>query len=73
VVKKLKVGHYNFTMLKTKNRRLGMGIALAGVLNLAGCGQTGPLYLPPKVAQASAPAVAFVLPTTATTATPGVS
>jgi predicted small lipoprotein YifL len=56
-------------MLKTKNKWLAIGIALAGMLNLAGCGQTGPLYLPSKVGQVSAAAVGFALPTYATTAT----
>jgi predicted small lipoprotein YifL len=54
-------------MLKTKNIRAGVCVALAGVLNLAGCGQTGPLYLPPKVAQTVAPAAATALPIIAQT------
>jgi predicted small lipoprotein YifL len=58
-------------MLKTKNIRAGVCIALVGVLNLAGCGQTGPLYLPPKVAQAPSPAataaIAAALPIIAQT------
>jgi predicted small lipoprotein YifL len=33
-------------MLKIK--KIGAGIALASMLNLAGCGQAGPLYLPAK-------------------------
>jgi len=33
-------------MLKIK--KIGAGIALASLLNLAGCGQAGPLYLPAK-------------------------
>jgi len=39
-------------MLKITNNQLATLLALAGVLNLAGCGQTGPLYLPQKLAQA---------------------
>jgi predicted small lipoprotein YifL len=54
-------------MLKTKNIRAGACIAVAGVLNLAGCGQTGPLYLPPKVAQTAAPAASAALPIIAQT------
>jgi predicted small lipoprotein YifL len=58
-------------MLKTKNIRASVCVALAGVLNLAGCGQTGPLYLPPKMAQAAAPsttpAIAAALPIIAQT------
>jgi predicted small lipoprotein YifL len=45
-------------MLKTKNIRAIACLTLLGGLNLAGCGQTGPLYMPPKVAQPVAPAVA---------------
>ncbi|MDH4479195.1 MAG: lipoprotein [Rhodoferax sp.] len=37
-------------MLKTKKTRATAYVALACLLNLAGCGQTGPLYLPPKMA-----------------------
>jgi predicted small lipoprotein YifL len=54
-------------MLKTKNIRACAGIALAGLLNLAGCGQTGPLYLPPKLTQVAAPTVAAALPIIAQT------
>jgi predicted small lipoprotein YifL len=54
-------------MLKTKNIRAGACIAVAGVLNLAGCGQTGPLYLPPKMAQAALSAAATALPIIAQT------
>jgi predicted small lipoprotein YifL len=54
-------------MLKTKNIRASVCVALAGVLNLAGCGQTGPLYLPPKMAQAASPATAAALPIIAQT------
>jgi len=58
-------------MLKTKNIRASVCVALAGVLNLAGCGQTGPLYLPPKMAQAAAslpaPTTAAALPIIAQT------
>ena len=39
-------------MLKISKNWLATLLALAGVLNLAGCGQTGPLYLPQKLAQA---------------------
>jgi predicted small lipoprotein YifL len=39
-------------MLKISQKRLSTAWALAGVLNLAGCGQTGPLYLPQKLTQA---------------------
>jgi hypothetical protein len=39
-------------MLKISLKRLATAVALAGVLNLAGCGQTGPLYLPQKLTQA---------------------
>jgi predicted small lipoprotein YifL len=39
-------------MLKISQKRLATAWALAGVLNLAGCGQTGPLYLPQKLTQA---------------------
>jgi predicted small lipoprotein YifL len=54
-------------MLKTKNIRASACIALVGVLNLAGCGQTGPLYLPPKMAQTTAPAASAALPIIAQT------
>jgi len=37
-------------MLKTKKTRVSASLALVCWLNLAGCGQTGPLYLPPKLA-----------------------
>jgi len=39
-------------MLKITNCRLVTMLAMAGLLNLAGCGQTGPLYLPQKLTQA---------------------
>jgi len=39
-------------MLKISKNRLATLLTIAGVLNLAGCGQTGPLYLPQKLAQA---------------------
>jgi predicted small lipoprotein YifL len=39
-------------MLKITNCRLVTTLAMAGLLNLAGCGQTGPLYLPQKLTQA---------------------
>jgi predicted small lipoprotein YifL len=35
-------------------RRRGRSLAAAGLLLLAGCGQTGPLYLPPPPAQPAA-------------------
>jgi hypothetical protein len=40
-------------MLKISKNRLATLLALIAVLNLAGCGQTGPLYLPQKLAQGS--------------------
>jgi predicted small lipoprotein YifL len=49
-VQKLKVGHYNFTMLKIKKIQAMACISLASALYLTGCGQTGPLYLPAKAA-----------------------
>jgi hypothetical protein len=39
-------------MLKTKKTGVSASLALVYLLNLAGCGQSGPLYLPPKVALA---------------------
>jgi predicted small lipoprotein YifL len=39
-------------MLKISQKRLATAWALATALNLAGCGQTGPLYLPQKLTQA---------------------
>jgi len=39
-------------MLKISKNRLVTLLALIAVLNLAGCGQTGPLYLPQKLTQA---------------------
>jgi predicted small lipoprotein YifL len=54
-------------MLIIKKFRLGASIVLAGLLNLAGCGQTGPLYLPPKLTQVATPAVAAALPIIAQT------
>jgi len=39
-------------MLKILKNRLAALMAVAGLLNLAGCGQTGPLYLPQKLTQA---------------------
>jgi predicted small lipoprotein YifL len=37
-------------------RMLGPGIVFAGLLLLAACGQTGPLYLPDPVDEPSGPA-----------------
>jgi hypothetical protein len=54
-------------MLKIKKLRLGTGIVLTGLLNLAGCGQTGPLYLPSKLAQVAPPVVAAAHPSIAQT------
>jgi predicted small lipoprotein YifL len=39
-------------MLKILKNRPATVLALATALNLAGCGQTGPLYLPQKLTQA---------------------
>jgi len=39
-------------MLKISKNRLATLLALIAVLNLAGCGQTGPLYLPQKLTHA---------------------
>lgn len=55
-VHELRVGHYNFVMLKT-SFILGRTLCLAAMLGLWACGQTGALYLPkPLGAQASADA-----------------
>ena len=58
-VQKLKVGHYNFTMLKIKKIGAIVCITLVNVLHLSGCGQTGPLYLPGKTSSTSASAQAI--------------
>jgi predicted small lipoprotein YifL len=46
-VHKFGVGHYNFTMLHSKQILVSTLTLVVSVLNLAGCGQTGALYLPP--------------------------
>jgi hypothetical protein len=51
-------------MLKTK--KMGAAGALVCFLNLAGCGQTGPLYLPPKTAHMTPSPVASVSTSTST-------
>jgi hypothetical protein len=63
LVQKFQVGHYNFAMLKT-TQILFTTLALAGsVLNLSGCGQTGPLFLPVRPAtQTIAPPVPATAP-----------
>jgi len=66
-VQEFRVGHYNFTMLKA-NQILVSVIALgAAVLNLAGCGQTGSLYLPERSAPKPASTAPTPLPATAPT------
>jgi predicted small lipoprotein YifL len=52
---------YNFTMSKTKQILvIAMVLGFYG-LNLTGCGQTGPLYLPTKTSQISIPSsIAFL-------------
>ena len=48
LIEKFGIGHYNFTMLRTKQilvRTLVLGV---GVFNLVACGQTGSLYLPTR-------------------------
>jgi predicted small lipoprotein YifL len=47
VVHKFGVSHYNFTMLYSKQILVSTLALVASVLNVAGCGQTGALYLPP--------------------------
>ena len=51
--------HFSTTML-----------ALAAALLLAGCGQTGPLYLPEAAGAPAAPAPATTTPATATATAP---
>lgn len=54
-VHELRVGHYNFVMLKTLFILGRTLLCLAAMLSLWACGQTGALYLPKPVgAQASA-------------------
>ncbi|HPW85472.1 MAG TPA: lipoprotein, partial [Rhodoferax sp.] len=57
------VGHYNFTMLKAKQILVSAIVLGAVVLNLAGCGQTGALYLPERASpKPFAPATPVVTP-----------
>lgn len=60
-VHEFRVGHYNFTMLTTKQILISALALGASVLNLSGCGQTGPLYLP-ATAQPPKPSVPVPVP-----------
>ena len=52
------VSHYNFTMLIFKQILISAMVLGSGVWSLAGCGQTGSLYLPTRTAQAKPPPAA---------------
>ena len=63
VIQEFGVGHYNFTMLKAKQILVSAIVLGAVVLNLAGCGQTGALYLPERASpKPFAPATPVVTP-----------
>jgi predicted small lipoprotein YifL len=47
------VGHYNFTMLNTLQILVRTIVLAVGAASLAGCGQTGDLYLPTDAAAAN--------------------
>lgn len=54
LIQEFEVSHYNLSMLKAKQILATLIVLGACMLNLAGCGQTGPLYLPTPPATSTA-------------------
>ncbi len=52
MVHELRVGHYNFTMLRIRQILVSVGTLAFGTVVLTACGQKGALYIPTEPAAA---------------------